>query len=365
MIESYLKDKADFSQVQRVLVIKLQHLGDVLLTSPIYSCLKLQHPHLEIDVLVYKDTASMLEGNPHISNVFCIDRTWKQNNWTKISRECQLFQLLKTREYQLIVGLTDRMRAAWLARLLKPTYSVAQKYPHKRGKFWCNSFSHLYNQPQRPRHTVDIHLDALRRLGLYPQPQNKRLLMPITNTAEEKIDALLFAENLNPGSYIVIHPASRWMFKGWTTSGFAALLQGLAERKLPVIMVSGPDEAERSYVQSILQIQPTSTIDWSGQLSLLELASLISKASCFIGLDSVAMHIAAAVNTPCVALFGPSNEKSWHPWLVPHRILTRPFSCRPCGLDGCGNGKISDCLQTIQVNDVISATLALLEEVKT
>ena len=363
-MESYLKDKADFSQIQRVLVIKLQHLGDVLLTSPVFSTLKQQHPHLEIDALIYADTAMMLEGNPNVATVFTIDRAWKKSTRVKLSQEWQLFQKLKDRDYQLIIGLTDRMRAAWLARLLRPFYSVAPKHPQKRGKFWRNSFSHVYSQPQLPRHTVELHLDALRRLGLYPKPEDKPLLMPISPVAKQKIKTLLAAENLDSKPYVVIHPTSRWMFKSWNVAGFAGVLKMLADRNIPVVVVSGPDEAERNYVQKILQIQAHAVIDLSGQLSLQELAALIAQSHCFIGLDSVAMHIAAAVNTPCVALFGPSGDLSWHPWQVPHRILTSPFSCRPCGLDGCGNGKISDCLQAIRAEEVTEAALSLIEETK-
>lgn len=363
-MESYLKDKADFSRVQRVLVIKLQHLGDVLLTSPVFSALKQQYPHLEIDALVYADTAVMLDGNPNINTVFTIDRAWKQNTRLKLNQEWLLFRTLQNRGYQLVIGLTDRMRAAWLARLLRPLYSVAQKLPHKRGKFWRNSFSHSYRQPNTPRHTVEIHLDALRRLGLYPKPENKSLLMPISPEASQKIQRLLETEKLSGKSYIVIHPASRWMFKAWNIAGFASVLRTLQHHGLPVVLVSGPDADECHYVQSILEAEPISALDLSGKLTLQELAALIQEASCFIGLDSVAMHIAAAVNTPCVALFGPSNEQCWRPWQVPHRILASPLSCRPCGLDGCGNGKISDCLQSIQADKVVQAALELIQEAR-
>ncbi len=363
-MESYLKDKADFSLIQRVLVIKLQHLGDVLLTSPVFSTLKQQHPHLQIDALVYADTAAMLEGNPNIDTVFTIDRNWKKSTWLQLRQESQLFSRLRNRNYQLLIGLSDRMRTAWLARLLRPLYSVAPKHPNKRGKFWRNSFSHLYSQPQLPRHTVELHLDALRRLGLYPKPEDKGLLMPISSVAMQKVEALLASMHLATNSYVVIHPTSRWMFKSWHIAGFATVLEAFTARDIPVILVSGPADAERAYVQKILQLQPNAAFDLSGQLSLPELAALVAKSCCFIGLDSVAMHIAAAVQTPCVALFGPSGELSWHPWQVPHRVLTSPFSCRPCGMDGCGNGKISDCLQAIPAEQVAQAALSLIEETR-
>lgn len=364
-MESYLKDKADFSRVHRVLVIKLQHLGDVLLTSPVFSVLKQQHPHLEIDALVYADTAAMLDGNPNINTIFTIDRAWKQNTWLKLNREWQLFRALKNRDYQLIMGLTDRMRAAWLARLLRPLYSVAQKHPHKRGKFWRDSFSHLYSQPHTPRHIVEFHLDALRRLGVYPRTEEKSLLMPIAPDSRQKIAQILDSNKLSGKQYVVIHPTSRWMFKAWNVEGFASVLDALKSHDIAVTIVSGPDISEQDYVKNVLQSASEPALDLSGQLNLQELAALIEGAACLIGLDSVAMHIAAAVNTPCVALFGPSIDQRWRPWQVPHRLVTTAFPCRPCDLEGCGNGKISECLQAIHPEDVINATLSLLKETST
>jgi heptosyltransferase-3 len=121
---------------------------------------------------------------------------------------------------------------------------------------------------------------------------------------------------------------------------------------------------ERNYAQAILEHSGGDTADLSGQLSLQELAALIAGARCFIGLDSVAMHLSAAIGTPCVALFGPSDEKSWGPWMVKHRVVAASHSCRPCNLDGCGNGKISDCLQAINPIMVLDTVIALIEEIR-
>jgi heptosyltransferase-3 len=74
------------------------------------------------------------------------------------------------------------------------------------------------------------------------------------------------------------------------------------------------------------------------------------------------MHIAAAMGTPTVALFGPSGDIEWGPWQVPSRIITADYPCRPCGLDGCGGGKRSECLEAIGSNQVLGAVQSLLEE---
>lgn len=207
MTERILSDAIDFSQIQRVLVVKLQLLGDVLLSTPVFSTLKQQHPHLEIDALVYAETAVMLQGNPDIAKVFCIDRNWKDSLPGQIRHEVALYRNLKNRDYQLLICLTDRLRGAWLSRLLKPRYSVALRYPYKRGRFWGKSFSHLYN-PSANRHNAESQLDALRRLGLQPG-QDRKLKMAVPLQTQHKIGDLLDKHGLGNGSFVVIHPTSR------------------------------------------------------------------------------------------------------------------------------------------------------------
>ena len=105
----------------------------------------------------------------------------------------------------------------------------------------------------------------------------------------------------------------------------------------------------------------TPAFSLSGQLSLKELAALTQAAKLFIGVDSAPMHIAAAVGTPTVALFGPSGDKQWGPWGVPFRVIaSTQHPCRPCGADGCGGGKVSDCLTSLTVDEVLTAAHELL-----
>ena len=362
MKESYLPDAIDLTQVKRVLVIKLRHFGDVLLTSPVFTVLKAHIPGVEIDALVYAETAPMLEDHPAISQVHGIDRNWKKGGViSQWKQERGLFNTLKHRHYDLIIHLTEHARGVRLVRRLKPTYSVAQSYPGKRGRWWRNSFTHTYRVPAKPRHTVEVHLDALRRLGIYPAIEERRLVMEPGTGAISKADALMQQHDLESGKYLLLHPTSRWMFKGWTREGFAAVLRQLHDSGHKLVLTSAPDSAELKVVKQIIsQCPDLNIINLAGQLNLKELSALIKHARIFIGLDSVPMHIAAAVNTPVVALFGPSDEQTWGPWQVPHRIITQNYSCRPCGLDGCGNGKISDCLAAINAEEVTSAVENLL-----
>ena len=355
-----LKDAVDLSTLHRVLVIKLRHFGDVLLTSPVFTVLKNHAPQLEIDALVYRDTEPMLSGHPAIANVFTIDRGWKQEEWTsRIANEWRLFRSLRARHYDLIVHLTENPRGAVLSLLLKPPYSVARDYPAKRGRLWRNSFTHLYPSPAR-RHTVEMHLDALRRIGIYPRADERRLTLVPGTEAVRSVRDLLARHGLAPKGFIQLHPTSRWMFKCWEAEKNAALITALQESGESVVLTAAPSEPELQYAARITARLKKPVVDLSGKLNLKQLAALTAQAKCFVGVDSVPMHIAAAVQTPTVVLFGPSGEFEWGPWQVKARVLTSGHPCRPCGQDGCGNSKISECLITITVEQVLNAVKQLI-----
>jgi len=356
-----LRDAVPLDQVKRALVIKLRHHGDVLLSSPVFSVLKNRAPHVEIDALVYADTAPMLGGHPAIANLHLIDRNWKKNGLSQQgSAEWGLFQSLRQRNYDLIIHLTEHPRGAWLARLLGARYSVAPAIKGK-GFWWDSSFSHLYALPiATRRHSVELNLDALRRIGVQPERDERWLTLVPGESAEARIGQLLAEHGLADTKFVHLHPTSRWQFKCWEPEKNAALIDALAARGHRVVLTSGPDAGELDYIARLKAAARSEVTDLSGKLSLKDLAALTARAWLFVGVDSAPMHIAAAMGTPVVALFGPSGEIEWGPWQVPHRVVSSNHSCRPCGNDGCGGGKVSECLTVLGVAQVLAAADELL-----
>ena len=348
-------DAVNPDSIRRALVVKLRHHGDVLLASPVFQVLRNRAPRAEIDALVYDDTRDMLAGHPAIAEIHGIDRGWKRRGWVEQARqESRLLSTLRERRYQLIVHLTDHWRGAWLAQGLRPRWSVA---PERDNAFWRWSFTHRYKLPRAtPRHTVEANLDALRRLGLYPEESEKPLVMVPGAEAGARADALLAAAGLAPRGFIHVHPTSRWLFKAWTEGQSAELLRRLARDGHRIAVTSAPDAREKAIVGRTLAEAGVPVADFSGQLTLRELAALTARARLFVGVDSAPMHIAAAMGTPIVAIFGPSGEDEWGPWRVRHRVVASDeHPCRPCGNDGCGGGKVSECLTRLPVERVHSA----------
>ena len=363
-------DRVPLARVRRVLVTKLRHHGDVLLASPVVSTLKRALPDAEIDALVYAETAPMLVNHPALARLHTIDRTWKRQGLARqLREEASLYRTLRARHYDLLVHLTEHPRGLMLALLLRPAFAVTRvRGEREHPRLWRRAFTHFYPLPKgRPRHTVETNLDALRRVGIHPSPEDRNRVMLPGVDAQSRVDAMLGERSIAPRRFVQIHPGSRWLFKCWPSGRMAALATKLVDDGYDVVVTGAPDERERAIVDVMLAALPERARhrvhDFTGKLSLLELCALTSRARLFVGVDSAPMHIAAAVRTPAVALFGPSDENEWRPWGVAHRVVASPeFPCRPCRNDGCGGGKISECLTSLPVDRVIAAVDALLDE---
>jgi heptosyltransferase-3 len=364
----YLPDAVPLPEVRRALVTKLRHHGDVLLASPVFSTLKRAAPHVEIDALVYRETVSMLANHPAIAKIHAIDREWKRRGLAaQAGGEWRLLRALRARRYDLLVHLTEHPRGVTLAQLLRPRFAVTRERT-ARDWLWRRRFTHFYRLPrQTPRHAVEANLDALRRIGIYPERADKRLVLEPDAAARTRSDALLVEHGLAPYAFVHAHPGSRWLFKCWSVASTAALYERIAADGYAIVITGAPDPREHDLVAAILgRVAPHARariVDLVGRLTLTELAALTARARVFVGVDSAPMHIAAAMGTPALALFGPSGEHEWGPWMVAHRVVTsRAHPCRPCGIDGCGGGKVSECLTTLAVDDVHSQLESLLAE---
>jgi len=259
----------------------------------------------------------------------------------------------------LLLHLTEHWRGPILKRLLGIPLAVTERYARRaRSRFWQRSFTHHYASPKNPRHKVENHLDALRRIGIYPEPKVRALQLVPGPEAETRARAKLARLGLNDRPFVLMHPTSRFLHKCWTIEGMAELIDRL--QPLPVLLTAAPSAAELEMVEAIRTRARTAPASLAGQLDLKELACCIGAARLFVGVDSAPMHMAAAMQTPVVALFGPTSQDVWRPWQVPHRIVATRPSCQPCHLRGCGEGHVSECLLAIEVDAVLRACQDLL-----
>lgn len=307
--------------VQRILIVKLRHHGDMLLITPVISSLRQNYPQAQIDVLLYQETHEMLASNPALSNIFAIDRQWKkQGTLTHLRHELSLLRQLKAQRYDLVVNLADQWRSGILTRLTGAPIRLGFDFPKRRGFVWHHCHTRLVLVSDHAhQHTVEQNLSLLAPLNLPALSQ--RVTMSYEAQDWQASERLLQQQGVT-GGYIVVQPTSRWLFKCWSEEKMAATLCALQANGDQLVITSGPDSREKAIVERILALcLPQSVISLAGQLTLRQLAALIDHAKLFVGVDSVPMHMAAALKTPCIALFGPSKLIFWRPWQVIGHVI--------------------------------------------
>ena len=162
-----------------------------------------------------------------------------------------------------------------------------------------------------------------------------------------------------PSAYAVIHPAALMDTKRWPLERFTALAAWLRQQHLRIVVTSGP--GEEALAHQLQQSVPDSVV-LTG-LSIPELAELIRGARLYIGNDSGPMHLATAVGTPTVAIWGSSSSVRWHPWGVEHRVVQNPFTCNPCPGYHCLVAPTPLCIESVTVEQVQSAVIELTRKV--
>ncbi|CAI8738726.1 putative lipopolysaccharide heptosyltransferase III [Kosakonia quasisacchari] len=304
----------------RILLIKLRHHGDMLLTTPVIHSLRQRLPEAQIDVLLYEETRDMLAAHPAINTIYGIDRKWKQLGTLKhLQKEWQLLRVLRDQHYHLVINLADQWRSAIVTRFTGAPVRLGFGFNKRKNAFWRFCHTELVSVANHNvMHTVEQNLSILTPFSIAPV---SHVTMSYSaddwNFAQQKLTAQGVGD-----CYIVIQPTSRWFFKCWDESKMAQTITALQQAGRFIVLTAGPDKKELAMVDRILSASPqTGVVSLAGQLSLRQLASLIDHADLFIGVDSVPMHMAAALQTPCIALFGPSKLTFWSPWQVNGEVI--------------------------------------------
>ncbi|PLM10500.1 putative lipopolysaccharide heptosyltransferase III, partial [Klebsiella pneumoniae] len=271
-------------------------------------------------VLLYEETRDMLAANPDIHHIYGLDRRWKkQGKRYQLKMQWQLIQTLRQQRYDMVLNLADQWPSAVISKLTGAATRIGFDFPKRRHPVWRYCHTALASTQQHNQlHTVQQNLSILAPLGLQLNEAPARMGYSEADWAASR--ALLpedFREH-----YIVIQPTSRWFFKCWREDRMSALINALSAEGYAVVLTSGPDAREKKMVDTIIAGCPQARLhSLAGQLTLRQLAAVIDHARLFIGVDSVPMHMAAALGTPLVALFGPSKLTFWRPWQAKGEVI--------------------------------------------
>jgi heptosyltransferase-3 len=305
--------------LQKILVIKLRHHGDVLLTTALYKALFEQFPGVQVDTLIYKETTPLLQNNPHLNRVLCIDR--KLKGFARIRAELRLLFQIRSTRYDAVVHLTDQWVGAILAGFSKAPLRVQMSCAKRDKALWHACFTHRVVPPARGQaHAVELNLLCLQAFGINPRSIRGEMVLRPSAENLAKANQLLNSQGID-GPFVLIHPAARWPFKCWEDDKFAKVVVHLLGKGLHVALTCSPDPVEVAMTAEIerlargqLNNAPGRLMNLGGKMSLPLLAALLKLSKFYVGVDSAPMHMAAAMNVPQVALFGPSWVQEWRPW---------------------------------------------------
>ncbi len=335
---------------RKILVIKLRYLGDVLMCTPVLASLRAAFPEAVLSMLVNSGTEAMIAENPHLNEILLVERS------PSPLRQLRFASGLRRRRFDLVIDLTDGDRAAILSRITGAPIRVGY---NREGRWRGRLYTHLVRVPRQPTPLIRQHLMSLDALGI--SVAESRPLLRVRQEDEVASRAALAATGIEPGErFIAVHPGARYWFKRWPAERFARLID-YVQGKLGVKVVLLGGSQDREIAEAILGQIGTGARSLVGRLGLLEMAWLLRLAALFVGNDSGPMHVAAAMGTPVVGLFGPSDPTVWGPDGQGHVTISKGIDCRPCFPRGCQRGE-ANCMGQIELDDVIPLVERMLEQ---
>ena len=345
----------------KILLAKLNHLGDTLLLTPTIRFLREKYCDARIDVLVRSGCEEILKGNPDINHVIPIARPdkRKRNITSTLLELASAFPKLFLRRYDYAFDLSNSDRSKiWILLSSSKVRGVNDAYQTLGGKKMM--FNRISDYKWGMKHQVlkdfCTVLDCTELNGEAGPLQFHPQVSETTITRK-----LSFISGI--GDFVVLHPTSRWEFKQWMPERWAEIADIIRrDHGLTVVLSCGPEQREIDLVSEIRHHAKEEYFSTDGSITLHELGWLLGRARLFLGVDTVVMHLAAAMQTPIVALFGPSSEWSWRPWQCDHELVLGDCECKRTRKFICDKTKPYPCMQRIQVNDVKKKVHCMLQK---
>ena len=335
-----------------ILIVKLSSIGDVVHTLPSLAALRKLYPDAHITWVVEEAAADLLNNHPYLDAVLVSRRkTWiKDFQSGKIRRPLQeilvFIKTLRQRSYDLVIDFHGLLKSSLIVLL-----SAGRR---KLGYDSLQELSGLFLNDRIPedmnKHAVDRYLDFPRYLGA--KMVSPEFPLPSDNAAQARVQSILKKHGLENKKFIAVNPVAYWETKLWDNEKFASLADAIKIKLNVEVVFTG---SEKESLEEIVTMMKSKGVNLGGETTLPELAYLYKKSQLVITTDSGPMHLAAAVGTPVIALFGPTDPMRTGPYGEGHTVIRFDLPCSPCFLKKCPTNK---CMQDILPEQVF----AVIEE---
>ncbi len=338
-----------------ILVIKTTSLGDVLHATPHLRAIKKRYPGAHLTMLTACNSAEIVAHNPAVDRLVLFDHARFKNIGLRSPRALialfrETLAEINDREYALAFDLQGLLRSVVFL------YGVRAKHKYVKGRWpglggFRDKQLHAIDEMTQVLAVADIPVDDM-RMEFVRGPE-------VVNMLRTKLQALGWNGLLtspNGRGFVVISPFTRWVSKNWPLDRFIEIASSLSEQ-YPVLVTGTKADQEAIAASMEALNSPKSVMNLAGQLSLTELAELISQAELVISGDSFPMHLATAVMAPLLTLFGPTDERKTGP-RSDNSIVLRPAECDRCDRPDCARA----CLIQIPVSQLETAAIELLNK---
>lgn len=345
-----LKNSDPLPNINKILVIRVDGIGDLLNSTPAIALLRKNYPSAEITVLARPLNAPVLIGNPDVDRILIFDRDGKHSG---LLARLQLYRELRRERFQLAVAMQTAMWTHLVAFLSGATYRLGRYQKRFR-----STLTHAWRGKYRKgeTHEVDRNLELVR---LICAGEGKRELIFQLSAAEiAAAEAQLASLGIGKDAFLMgIHPGGSSFDKRWPEKQYAELADRFARHdNATILLLRGPEEAK--LVQNIQAAMQSDAITYAPE-TIRELGAMLSCCDLVVCNDSGPMHLAAALDVPMVAIFGPTDHVAWHPLSEKASIVRRDMPCWPCSAHKCKIGW--ECTKKLPVEPVWDATVLTVE----
>jgi predicted lipopolysaccharide heptosyltransferase III len=334
----------DWDAVRRVLLVRLRSIGDTVLATPSLFALKRFLPHAQVDILVEDWVAPLLTNHPQVDNVIELERGGFVAR-TRLARE------LRAERYDVVYNLHGGTTATFLTRATGARHRVGYKTYQYAKLHTALAPSALLLWGQQKTHSVEQQLGLLGWTGV-PVTDRPRTQLGISPDAVSAVNQRLAEAGLAEHRIALIHPAAAFETKRWAVENFARVAEFVADRGFAPVAIAARHES-----QIVEDLQGEAAVQIASfDLSLPEVTALAARSQLFVGNDSGIAHIAAAVGTPSVVVFGSSNVAHWRPWnRAAAEVVFEQMPCQPCHGYFCEKFPQPECILRVPAPRVLAA----------
>ena len=368
---------------KRILIMRLGSYGDVLMGTPLLGALRSAYPEAHLTWIVEHTAREAIDANPYIDELVI----WEGGFWKDLLSERWRKMLNKRR----LLGLRWLFQAFRFSLRLRqgrydvyisfqpeewPSLTYATGAAHRIGVFdtfrqfygdaatsaYTRLFTDVFRFKDLPLHRTDQYLLPLNALGV-SGPFDRRMEMGFTEVDRAVVERLLISSEVNADPFVVLAPMTTWVSRNWSPERYAALGDALADCGRRVVLIGSAKPEERAVLSDIAARMRRTPVTVPGTLSFRQMTALLARSALVVSGDTGPMHVAAAVGTPYLALFGPTPVAGRAPLIGPGLSLMHPIPCGPCDKEQCpivGDGYMR-CLELITVEEVLKSALRLLE----